>query len=155
MIQITVGTVDVYVVRQRAELEVLVMRRASGVRCPGAWEAIHGRIEAGELPEQCAARELAEETGLAVERLYNVRCHAFYLPRQQRVNVAVAFAAFVSSDATVRTGPEHDAIEWLSLSEATERFSWPRARDVLRDITQLLRDGTAGPLEDVLLVDLD
>ena len=148
----TVGTVDAYIVRQRAELEVLALRRASGVRCQGAWEAVHGRIEPDELPEQCAVREVAEETGLTVDRLYNVRCHAFYLHQLKRVNVAVVFAAMVSGDAPVRLGPEHDASDWLTLGQGADRFSWPRARDVLRDIAQLLRDGTAGPLEDVLRV---
>ncbi|MBS0210481.1 MAG: NUDIX hydrolase [Planctomycetes bacterium] len=33
------------------------------------WEAVSGGIEAGESPEQCAARELREELGLDARRL--------------------------------------------------------------------------------------
>lgn len=153
MTEVTVGTVDVYVIRQYVGvLQALVLHRAPGVRCAGAWEAIHGRIEAGERPEDSALRETAEETGFVVQRLYNVRCHAFYLPQLARVNVAVVFAAFVESDASYRLSAEHDAAEWLDLPAAAERYSWPRSREVLRDIAQLYRDGDAGPLEDVLRV---
>lgn len=153
MAEINVGTVDVYVVRHvAAGLNVLVMRRASGVRCAGAWEVVHGRIEPGETPEQTARREVAEETGLPVERLYNVTCLPFYLPRNRVVNMAVVFAAFVAARGEVRLGKEHDASEWLPAAEAAERIAWPRSRDMIRDILQLVGAGGAGPLEDVLRV---
>lgn len=153
MIPLQVETIDVYLVRQAVGgLEVLVMRRAKGARCAGAWEVIHGRIEQGEHPEDTALREVAEETGFAVERLYNVTCLPFYLHRQGKVNVAVVFAAFVMEDAELRLGPEHDAAQWLPVSQAADRIAWPRARDMLRDIVQLVGTGDAGPLEDVLRV---
>ncbi|MGH7714144.1 MAG: NUDIX domain-containing protein [Gemmatimonadaceae bacterium] len=152
MIPVRVATVDVYLVRQASSgLDVLVMRRARGVRCTGAWEVVHGRIESGERPEDTALREVSEETGLHVDRLYNVTCLPFYLHKQGIVNVAVVFAAFVTA-ADVRLGPEHDASEWLPASQAADRIAWPRARDMLRDILQLVGQGNAGPLEDVLRV---
>lgn len=153
MTHVQVATIDAYVLRLAASgIEVLALHRASGVRCAGAWEAVHGRIEGDERPEDAAVREVEEETGLTPERLYNVRCHTFYLPSRELVNIAVVFAAFVADSGVVRYGAEHDGSEWLSLERAADRFSWPRARDILRDIAQLLRDGDAGPLEDVLRV---
>ena len=153
MTEIQVLTVDVYVVRQTtAGLSVLVMRRADGVRCTGAWEVVHGRIEPGETPEQAARREVVEETGLPVERLYNVTCLPFYLPKQGAVNMAVVFAAFVTAQGDVRLGEEHDASEWLPATQAAERIAWPRSREMIRDIIQLIGSGSAGALEDVLLV---
>lgn len=152
MTEIQVGTVDVYVVRQSpSTLDVLVMRRAPGVRCTGAWEVVHGRIESGETPEQAARREVVEETGLTVERLYNVTCLPFYLPRQRVVNMAVVFAAFVTA-GEVRASEEHDRVEWLAAAQAADRIAWPRGRDMIRDILQLVGSGAAGFLEDVLLV---
>ena len=35
--------------------QVLVMRRAAGTRCTGAWEIVHGRIERGERPSQATS----------------------------------------------------------------------------------------------------
>ena len=153
MTEIEVKTVDVYVVRQSSSgLDILVMRRAPGVRCTGAWEVVHGRIEPGEKPEQAARREVVEETGFTVERLYNVTCLPFYLPKQDTVNMAVVLAAFVAAQGDVRLGEEHDASEWLPAAQGAERIAWPRAREMIRDILQLVGSGNAGPLEDVLLV---
>ena len=153
MTEIKAGVVDAFVLRGvGGGLEVLVMRRAAGARCTGAWEAVHGRIEAPERPEEAVVREIREETGLEVERLYNVTCQPFYLHRQGAVQIAVVFGAFVAVSADVRLSPEHDAFEWLPPDAAIARLSWPRSQSALRDAVALLRDGNAGPVEDVLRV---
>jgi 8-oxo-dGTP pyrophosphatase MutT (NUDIX family) len=90
MTELTIGVVDVLVFRGTpAGGEVLVLRRAAGTRCTGAWEVVHGRIEPGERPEDAALREVREETGLAVDRLYNLTCQPFYLNRFATVQLAV------------------------------------------------------------------
>ena len=154
MADIRAGTVDVYVIRPRPEgWKVLVLQRAAeGTRCPLAWETVHGRIEPGESPEEAAVREVREETGLAIRRLYNVTVQPFYLHAMRTVQLAVVFAAFVDEPAAVTLGPEHQDFSWLSTDEAGGRFVWPRERDALRDILQLLGTGDAGPAEDVLRV---
>jgi dihydroneopterin triphosphate diphosphatase len=146
--------VDVYVLRgEGASLECLVLRRGTGGRCPGSWETVHGHIEAAERPAGAAGRELEEETGLTPIRLYNLsRVELFYQHRTDEVALVPVFAAFVSGDATVRLGPEHDRFEWLSLPDARRRFAWPRERRALDDIVTLLASGTAGPVDDVLRV---
>jgi 8-oxo-dGTP pyrophosphatase MutT (NUDIX family) len=152
MTNLEVGVVDVFVFRHvRDGLRVLALRRASGTRCTGAWEVVHGRVEPDERPESAALREVREETGLAVERLYNLTCQPFYLHRLSTVQVAVVFVAFVTSE-TVRLGAEHDAAEWLAPDEAMARLAWPRSISALRDAVQVLHTGDAGPVEDVLRV---
>jgi 8-oxo-dGTP pyrophosphatase MutT (NUDIX family) len=152
MTEIRVGVVDVFVCRHGpAGLTALVMRRAAGTRCTGAWEVVHGRVEPDERPEDAAVREVREETGLAVDRLYNLTCQPFYLHRQSTVQVAVVFVAFVGS-GQVELGPEHDLAEWLTPDEAMGRLSWPRSVSALRDVVQVLHTGDAGPVEDVLRV---
>jgi 8-oxo-dGTP pyrophosphatase MutT (NUDIX family) len=148
-----VGVVDVYVIRPNGESwRVLVLQRALDTRCPGAWETVHGRIEPGEYPEDAAVREVAEETGLQIERLYSITVQPFYLQALKTVQLAVVFAAFVAEPADITLGEEHQRAEWRSVSEAMERFVWPREREALTHITQLLRAGNAGAVEDVLRV---
>ena len=149
----SVGTIDVYLISPRANgWRILTLQRARTTRCPLAWETVHGRIEPGEEPEEAAVREVREETGLEVRRLYNVCVQPFYLHKSHTVEMAVVFAAFVDPAAEIALGDEHVQAEWLVPDRALERFVWPRERAALRDILQLLQSGDAGPVEDVLRV---
>ena len=151
---VRVSLVDVYVLRgAEPALECLVLRRAAGARCPGSWESVHGHIEAGERPAEAAAREIAEETGLVPGWLYNVsRVESFYQHRIDEVALVPVFAAFVTLEAPVHLGSEHDRFEWLAPAAAESRFAWPRERRALEDIIALLRGGHAGSIDDVLRV---
>ena len=153
MTSVVPGVVDVYVIRPLAEgWRVLAVRRAMDTRCPGAWETVHGRIEGDERPEAAARREVKEETGLDLARLYNVTVQPFYLHMLETIQLAVVFAAFIAEPAEVRLGAEHQEYAWLTVEEADARFVWPREREALRHIQQLLGTGDAGPVEDVLRV---
>lgn len=52
----------------RRDDEVLLIRR-QGVHGSGSWSTPGGHLEEGEGPEECAAREAREETGVEVEDL--------------------------------------------------------------------------------------
>lgn len=154
MTSIRVSLVDVYVMRRIGpRLECLVLRRAAGGRCPGSWETVHGHIEPGERPAEAATRELAEETGLTAERLYNLsRVESFYQHRIDEVALVPVFAAIVPEGVEIRLGAEHDRFEWLDAVLAEGRFAWPRERRALADLVALLASGNAGAIDDVLRV---
>ena len=151
---IRVAVVDVYVLRPVAGgWDALCLRRSPHERSAGTWETVHGHILEGESPVAAAVRELAEETGLAAERLYNVsRVESFYLHRTDEVVLIPVFCALVAAGAEVRASEEHDASAWLPPAQASERFGWPRERRALADALALVGRGDAGGLEDVLRV---
>ena len=149
-----IAYVDVLVLRGVAHtLEVLCLRRAPGARSPGSWEAVHGHIDPGENPVAAALRELREEAGAEPARLYNLsRVEAFYRHTTDEVVLIPVFVAFLRDDAPVRVSTEHDQFEWLPPHQARARMSWPRVRREIDDVMGLLAEGTAGVLEDTLLV---
>ena len=154
MTAVRVGFVDTFVLRDGAGgLEALVLRRSPGGRNPGSWEAVHGTIEPGESPVDAARRELAEETGLVAQRLYNLsRVESFFWHATGEVILIPQFAAFVAPDAAPRLSAEHDAAEWLPVVEARARFAWPRERRAIDDVLSILGSGGGGLLDDVLRI---
>ena len=153
MTSVVPGVVDVYVIRPLPDgWRVLTVQRANDTRCPGAWETVHGRLDPNERPEDGAVREVKEETGLTIARLYSVTVQPFYLHMFGTVQLAIVFAAFVDEPADVELGSEHQNYEWLSPHDASSRFIWPREREALSHILHLLVGGNAGPVEDVLRV---
>ncbi|MCX5755172.1 MAG: NUDIX domain-containing protein [Gemmatimonadetes bacterium] len=148
--RIVAGVVDVVVIRRVGQAwRVLTLERAPGARSTGAWEIVHGSIEPGEPPVQAALRELREETGLQPERLYSITANPFYLAKSDTLQISVAFAAVVGS-TQFTLGPEHSRAKWETFAAAKKRLAWPRTHDLLRQVAWILRDGTAGALEDVL-----
>ena len=152
-VPIEVATIDVVVIHEGAQgWRMLVLQRGAGTRCPGSWEVVHGRLEERELPEDAAIREVREETGLEVDRLYAITVQPFYMRSARTVSAAVVFAAFVQAGAEVRPGPEHVAHEWLAPGEAEVRLIWPRSRAAVREIVELFARPDFATVEDVLRV---
>ena len=156
-VRISVGVVDVVVLApaphgRRDRWRVLTLRRAVGVRCTGAWELVHGRIEPGELPADAARREVLEETGLVVQRLYALAVNPFYLTPRNTIQMAVGFAAVVEHASVVMLSDEHDATAWRTPKAAITQLAWPREHEAVRYAIHLLRDGDAGAVEDVLRI---
>jgi dATP pyrophosphohydrolase len=153
---IRVGYVDVHAVRPGARpgaWQMLALRRAPDRDRPGSWEIVHGHIDAAERPDECARRELREETGLAPHKFYNLsRVDAFYENRTGEVIMIPVFVAFVDAAAAVTLSAEHDGCEWLAPEEAQRRLTWPRERRAIDDILLLLGTGGGGAVEDVLRV---
>jgi mutator protein MutT len=80
------------------------------------WELPGGRLEAGETPEGCLAREVGEELGIAVEVGPLLDCWVYeVLPRREVV--IVTYGLIRCDEGDLRVSLEHRRIGLFSLGE--------------------------------------
>jgi 8-oxo-dGTP diphosphatase len=101
---------------------------------PGAWDAISGRVEAGESPREAAEREGYEETGLHLEVLAPIDTFHFLRGGNREESIGVTFHCR-AHDRKARLSAEHSEFKWVTLEQA-RGYGLPKG--LLRCIGQVL-----------------
>ena len=105
----------------------------------GRWDLPKGHLECGERIEECAAREVCEETGVAAEvvRPLCETLHAYYFPKTARWELKRTrwYELFTPACAALKPQTEEgiDAVAWCSPEEAAAHAAacYPTVRTVL------------------------
>ncbi len=106
----------------RRENTFLAMRRALTKDAgPGLWEALSGRLEAGEAPLEAAAREVQEECGLEV-RLEARPVTSYPATRLGLPMIVIVYRADYRG-GEVTLSHEHDRYAWLTPEAFAARSS--------------------------------
>ena len=143
---------DAYIFRRPwGELELLQLRRtedadADGLdNLAGTWQPVMGHIEADELAPEAIAREVQEETGLALAEALGFwaleQVHPFYLASRNAILLSPRFAIEVQSDWEPTLNDEHDAHRWVRAADANRMFLWPGQRAAIAELRALLMPG--------------
>lgn len=127
-------TVDIAVIAQEeGRLRVLLVRRGSEPH-KGRWALPGGFIEIDESLEAAARRELAEETGLKVQRLEQVATFGAVDRGPRGRVISVVWVALVRRPQTPKAGDDAGDAQWHDLDQPpTLAFDHQEVLKTLRD----------------------
>lgn len=95
---------------------ILVARRKKGDHLEGKWEFPGGKIEAGETPEECLTRELAEEFGISA-KIGEFVCESIHDYQLRTIRLLAYDVLEVAGDFKLES---HDEIRWATGTELKE-----------------------------------
>ena len=107
------------------EIEIVVVHRPAY----DDWTLPKGKVDSDETPEECALREVKEETGFRCELGRPVGCTA-YVDRRGRNKVACYWVMEVIS-GRFRPGGEVDRMLWLPVTDAVKRLTYERDKALI------------------------
>ncbi len=129
--------VEVYVFRMKdGTPEYLLLKRAANEAIyPGIWQVVTGTLLEGERALDGARRELSEETGLTIRRLWTIPgISTFFDPGSDTVHFCPMFAVEVPSTLEPVMSSEHQMFGWFELERARGFVAWPSQRDALQTV---------------------
>jgi len=125
---LVVGAVSVFVFR--GDRLLALKRSAQSDAAAGAWDAISGRLHAGEHPRDAAVREAREETGLEV--LPDDTPLVAYTARRAADPMLVVAYRAESGPGEVTISGEHDEFAWMTVDEFGRACRFPLLVDAAR-----------------------
>jgi 8-oxo-dGTP diphosphatase len=96
--------------------KVLLLKKNPGLFGAGKWNAPGGKLQPGETPDNCAVREVREETGLEIEQLRKIGTLVFF-KYGRRENPDWIAHVFLTNKfhGTIREG-EEGVLRWFPIN---------------------------------------
>jgi 8-oxo-dGTP diphosphatase len=107
-----------------------------------------GKCDPGETDEQCAVREVEEETGLRCA-LGRELLPTSYVDRHGRTKLVRYWEMRPIDERPFRPNAEVDVLEWLPSEEAAARLSYPYDAEVLANVPLAFTSRSPSPTKGV------
>ncbi|MBA3722126.1 MAG: NUDIX domain-containing protein [Parachlamydiaceae bacterium] len=118
--------------------EVLLIQHHSGY-----WSFPKGHPDEGETPQQTAARELEEETGLQVEAFLSdepfSENYTFFFQKTRIFKTVAYFLAKVKGKVVLQKEEVSDS-RWVPLDQATQYITFKEGKDLCLKAQKFLSD---------------
>jgi 8-oxo-dGTP diphosphatase len=108
-------TADCIVITKETEPKVLLIQRGNQP-FKGAWAFPGGFMNMDETTEQCAIRELEEETGLRLSKILQIGAYSKVDRDPRGRTITVAYLAVIDTPVVVTGQDDAAKAEWWSLS---------------------------------------
>jgi len=112
-------TADSIVIMKEVEPKVLLIERGDEP-FKGCWAFPGGFMNMDETTEQCAIRELEEETGLKVSKVHQIGAYSKVDRDPRGRTVTVAYLAIVAAPMAVNGQDDAAKAQWFPLSALPE-----------------------------------
>ena len=129
-------TADCVVITRESEPKVLLVERGNEPY-KGCWALPGGFMEMDETTEQCAIRELKEETGLDVREVRQIGAYSKVDRDPRGRNVCVAYLAIIDKPAEVMGQDDAARAQWFPIN-ALPSLAFDH-EDIMRDAVELFR----------------
>ena len=127
-------TADCVVMTREAEPKVLLIQRGDQP-FKGGWAFPGGFMDTNETTEECAIRELEEETGLRLSKIQQIGAYSKVDRDPRGRTVTVAYLAIVDEPVTVTGQDDAAQAEWFPI-DALPPLAFDH-EDIMRDAISL------------------
>ena len=138
-------TADCVVIANESQPKVLLIQRGNDP-FKGQWAFPGGFMNMDETTEQCAIRELEEETGLVVSDLHQIGAYSKVDRDPRGRTITVAYLAIIDKPVIVHGQDDAAKAEWFPLSALPE-LAFDHA-DIMKDAIALLQTSANFKLND-------
>jgi 8-oxo-dGTP diphosphatase len=112
---------------------ILLARRGPGEKLAGFWEFPGGKVERGETPEECLARELFEELGIEA-RIGERVAESSHEYEHGSFRVIAYLVDWISGEPRTNV---HDRLEWVQIGDVGDYELLPADIPILLSLHSL------------------